>query len=333
MRMILNALFLLLSLQSVVGADVAYHPSRVIVGTNFYETGNLDISSLETTYGVKVARYIGSDMLVMNIEDQVKVDDKIKALKDSSLFRFVEPDYKTTPMYQDGTGSPNLYGMDKISMPCVWSKITNGTANTRVCVIDTGVDYKHTDLVANIWVNPWENKIGMGVDNDKNGYVDDVYGINAITNKGNATDDHYHGTHVSGTIGAVRNDKGVIGVAPKVDIIPCKFLSSSGSGYYSDAIQCIEYCKAIFDKYRSMDATKHQYTGIYSNSWGGSGFSQALYDSIKKLETGSTQSLFIAAAGNSASNSDVTPMYPAAYDLNNIVSVAATDSNDNLASF
>lgn len=309
-----------------------YHPSRVLVGV-----GNsvkvLDVNTLETKHGVKMSDDLKVGTLVLEITDNSNVDDKIKALKSTNMFEFVEPDYIATPLYQDGTTSPDLYGMDKISMPCVWSKITNGSSTARVCVIDTGVSYRHPDLASNMWQNPWEKKIGVGVDNDQNGYIDDVFGIDAITNTGNATDDNRHGTHVSGTIGAVRNSAGVIGVGPKSNIIPCKFLDASGSGYYSDAIKCLQYCKNIFDKYRNLDSTKYPLTGIYSNSWGGSGYSTALYNAINQLNTGTTQALFVAAAGNSGLNADIYPMYPAAYNLAHIVSVAATDSNDNLAYF
>lgn len=320
----------------VLHDKVQYHPSRVIVGmdvSNAESVNVLDANILRSKFGVSVSKFIGNDIAVMNINDKMNLFDKIEVLKKTNQFKFVEPDYRAVSLYKDGGSSFDLYGIEKISMPCVWSKITNGSANARVCVIDTGVSYTHSDLAANIWQNPWEKSIGPGNDNDLNGYVDDVYGLNAITNKGNATDDNVHGTHVAGTIGATKNNIGVIGVAPKVNIIPCKFLSADGNGYYSDAIQCIEYCKGVFEKYRKIDPQKNSFTGIYSNSWGGYSYSSALYDSIKKLNEGATQSLFIAAAGNNAYNTDTTPMYPAAMDLDNIVSVAATDSVDKLAYF
>lgn len=313
--------------------NVEYHPSRVIVGFDVSTARTFDVDSLNINFGVQLSEHLFGDALVLEITDNTKVSDKIKALENTKLFSFVEPDYKVQSLYKDGSSSYDLYGIDKISMPCVWSKFTNSSTNARVCVIDTGVLYTHPDLAANSWQNPWERKIGPKVDNDLNGYVDDVFGINAITNTGNGTDDHSHGTHCSGTIGAVKNNAGVIGVAPKSSIIPCKFLDASGSGYNSDAIKCINYCKTIFDKYRVMNSTKYQYTGIYSNSWGGGAYSTALYNAINSINSGSTQGLFIAAAGNSGLNADTYPMYPAAYNLNHIVSVAATNANDALASF
>lgn len=335
LKMMKCLLLSLLFVSSVFGGRVVhdnnkYHTSRLIVGT---DVSSLDVDVLETKYGVKVNDVLTAGSLVLDVTDKTSVDEKIKTLKSSQMFKYVEPDFVATSLVQDGSSSPDLYGMDKISMPCVWSKITDSSTNARVCVIDTGVSYTHPDLSTNMWQNPWEKKLGPGIDNDLNGYVDDVYGINAITNTGNATDDHGHGTHVAGTIGAIKNGVGVVGVSPKSSIIPCKFLSASGSGYYSDAIKCLKYCKTVFDKYRTSNSSKYQYTGIYSNSWGGYSYSQALYDAIKDLDTGATQSLFVAAAGNSALNADTTPMYPAGYNLPNILSVAATDSNDNLASF
>lgn len=331
MRLVLLSL---LFVSSVFGGRVLqdkqkYHSSRLIVGTDIT---SLDVNTLEN-YGVKVNDVLNGDSFVLDITDNTKVDDKIKALHASNMFKYVEPDYVASSLVQDGPSSPNLYGLDKISMPCVWSKVTDSSTNAHVCVIDTGVSFTHPDLTANMRQNPWEKKLKPGVDDDKNGYADDVYGINAITNTGNATDDNGHGTHVAGTIGAVHNKLGVLGVAPKAGIIPCKFLSAGGSGYYSDAIKCIQYCKSFFDKYRTSNSSKYPLTNVYSNSWGGYGYSQALFDAIKNLNQGATQSLFVAAAGNAAVNADTTPMYPAAYNLPNIVSVAATDENDNLASF
>jgi thermitase len=336
--MITRTFIMSLLVSSVIGTrvlqdKVQYHPSRIIVGTNAETVNTLDVNVLRSKFGVSVTKFIGNDVVLMNINDNMNLLSKIEVLKKTNQFKFVEPDYRAISLYKDGGSSFDLYGIDKISMPCVWSKITNGSANARVCVIDTGVAYSHPDIVGNIWQNPWEKNVGNGIDNDLNGYVDDVYGLNAITDKGNATDDNVHGTHVAGTIGAIKNNVGVVGVAPKINIIPCKFLSADGSGYYSDAIQCIEYCKGVFEKYRKIDSKKNSFTGIYSNSWGGYSYSSALYDSIKNLNEGATQSLFIAAAGNNAFNTDTTPMYPAAMDLDNIVSVAATDSTDTLAYF
>ncbi len=160
------------------------------------------------------------------------------------------------------------------------------------------------------------------MDDDGNGYIDDVHGINAITNSGNPMDDHGHGTHVSGTIGAVGNNNiGVAGVNWNVKILACKFLDSSGSGYTDWAIECLQYIKALKTKGVNIVAS--------NNSWGGGGASQALYDAINAQR----EILFIAAAGNDSIDNDMYEILPANYYLPNVLSVAATDHDDNLAWF
>jgi subtilisin-like proprotein convertase family protein len=184
-------------------------------------------------------------------------------------------------------------------------------------VIDTGVDYNHPDLVANMWHNTLDPI--DGVDNDGNGLVDDYYGADFANNDGNPMDDNNHGTHVSGTIGAVGNNGiGVVGVAWNVKIMALKFLSASGSGYTSDAIDCINYARTHGAK-------------ILNNSWGGGGYDSALFNAIVAAKNAGI--IFVAAAGNNASNNDTTAAYPANYAVDNVVSVAAIDRNNNLASF
>jgi subtilisin family serine protease len=216
-----------------------------------------------------------------------------------------------------------LWGMKKIAAENAWN-ITTGSPDVIVGVIDTGVDYNHQDLASNVWVNP--NEIpNNGIDDEGNGYVDDVHGINAITGSGNPMDDHSHGTHCSGTIGAVGNNNiGVVGVNWTVKIAGMKFLSSGGSGTTADAIKCINY--AI-----DLKRTWKQNLRVLSNSWGGGGYSQALHDAISDANNAGI--LFVAAAGNDGRNTDQYPTYPACYDVPNVMSVAATDANDGLCGF
>jgi hypothetical protein len=169
-----------------------------------------------------------------------------------------------------------------------------------------------------MWVNPLE-VAGNGVDDDGNGYVDDVHGINAINGSGNAMDDNDHGTHVAGTIAASANDPGDhVGVAFNVKLMALKFLDADGAGTTSDAIACIEYAVS-------------QGVDVLNNSWGGGGYSAALEDAIAQANAAGT--LFIAAAGNDANNNDNTPSYPANYTQPNVVSVAAIDRRGELAAF
>jgi hypothetical protein len=169
-----------------------------------------------------------------------------------------------------------------------------------------------------MWRNPGE-VAGDGIDNDGNGFIDDVFGINAITNSGDPMDDQGHGTHCAGTIGAVGNNGiGMTGVAWNVQLMALKFLSADGSGATSDAIQCIDY---------AISKGAH----ILSNSWGGPGGGQALEEAIARSRDANT--IFVAAAGNESANNDVTASFPANSTVSNVVSVAATDRNDRLASF
>ena len=169
-----------------------------------------------------------------------------------------------------------------------------------------------------MWRNPAEIA-GNGVDDDNNGYVDDVFGINAISGSGNPFDDNDHGTHVAGTIGATANGGGPhVGVAWNVRLMALKFLPAAGGGLLSDAIECINYAIS-------------KGANIMNNSWGGGGFSTALSNAIERARVANI--LFVAAAGNEGSNNDVSPAYPASYTHANIVSVAAIDRRNQRASF
>jgi subtilisin family serine protease len=260
-----------------------------------------------------------------------RLQARIKALRSSGLFEVVEPDWVmrvlATPSdaaFADGrlwglrnTGqSGGLSGAD-VGAPSAWD-ITTGSAGVTVGVIDTGIRYTHQDLAGNMWVNPGE-VAGNGVDDDSNGFVDDVYGINAIASSGNPMDDNGHGSHCAGTIGAVANGSGPhVGVAWNVRLMALKFLDSDGSGYSSDAITCIDYA---IDK--GVD--------ILSNSWGGGGYSSVMAAAVQRAQAAGI--LFVAAAGNEANNNDTSGSYPANYTYDNVISVAALDRSDQLASF
>ncbi len=184
-----------------------------------------------------------------------------------------------------------------------------------VGVIDTGIDSTHPDLAANMWTNP--NEIpGNGIDDDRNGIVDDVHGANFIGTgvpTGNCMDDNGHGSHTAGTIGAVGNNgEGVVGVNWHVQLMALKFLNSLGTGDTADAIEAVEYAASFGVR-------------VTNNSWGGGKQSRALKDAIA-----SSGALFVASAGNSHTS---TKQYPAGYALENVIAVAATDHNDGLASF
>ena len=178
--------------------------------------------------------------------------------------------------------------------------MTQGNTSIVVAVIDTGVDYTHSDLIENMWRNPNEIQ-GNNIDDDGNGYIDDIYGINAILGSGNPMDDNGHGTHVAGIIGAKgNNNNGVCGVNWKVSIMALKFLDSSGSGTLGDALECIDYI--INMKNRGINIVSA------NNSWGGYGKSQVLTDAIENLMEKGV--LFICASGNENTNIDYNPFLP-----------------------
>ncbi|HEY3393769.1 MAG TPA: S8 family serine peptidase [Lacipirellulaceae bacterium] len=264
----------------------------------------------------------------------LSLDAALAALRRDPHVLYAEPDYRvriaglsTDPRFSEQWGFHNSGQSGgtidaDIDAPEACD-VTTGTGRTIVAVIDTGVDYRHPDLAANIWVNADELP-GNGIDDDNNGYTDDVHGYDFYNNDGNPLDDHNHGTHVAGTLGAIGNNgSGVAGVNWDVQIMALKFLGSDGSGTTSDAIEAVRYAVANGAQ-------------ISNNSWGGDPFSQSLFDAIR--EARDAGHVFVAAAGNGdflgfGLDNDAEPFYPASYNLDNIVTVAATDHNDRLAVF
>ncbi|HIJ51934.1 MAG TPA: S8 family serine peptidase [Planctomycetes bacterium] len=192
------------------------------------------------------------------------------------------------------------------------------TSDVIVAVIDTGIDYLHPDLAENVWVNPGEIG-GNNIDDDGNGYVDDVYGYDFFQADCDPSDTHGHGTHCAGTIGAVGdNELGVTGVNWQCKLMGLRFIGASGGGNLGDAIEAINYAVDNGAK-------------ILSCSWGGDGYSESLKAAIINARDHGV--LFVAAAGNERRNNDAEPFYPASYKLSNVISVAATSHIDTLAGF
>ncbi len=237
----------------------------------------------------------------------------------------VEPDYvrhavlaPNDPKYLDGTlwGLNQTSGAD-IDAPEGWN-VRSSAGEVIVAIIDTGIKTTHQDLAANLWRNSAEIA-DNNIDDDGNGFVDDVFGCDAYNNDGDPTDDEGHGSHCAGTIGGTGNNGiGVTGVAWGVKLMGCKFLSATGSGADSDAVRCIDYARSKGAK-------------ILSNSWGGGGAGVSLQAAIERTRTAGL--IFVAAAGNDGMNTDRSPSYPASLATDNIVSVAATTRTDTLASF
>ena len=198
-----------------------------------------------------------------------------------------------------------------------WS-ITTGSKDIKVAVIDTGVDYRHPDLKNQMDVNTLELNGKAGVDDDGNGYVDDIYGYDFANKDGDPMDGHSHGTHCAGVIGASHDGKGIAGVMGQVKLIGIKFLSDKGSGETIDAISSIEY------------AIKRG-VNVMSNSWGGGEYSEALKEAIASANDAGI--VFVAAAGNESNNNDSRPTYPASYDLPNVITVGSFTGSGAASSF
>lgn len=268
----------------------------------------------------------------------VDIDDKlIETLENDTRVAYAEPNFilqisdtPNDPMFDQlwglhNTGQTGGTADADIDALEAWD-ISSGSADVIVAVIDTGVDPTHEDLQANMWTNPKECPQGVGrceadgVDDDDNGYVDDFHGINAITGSGNLIDDFGHGSHVAGTIAAVGDNRtGVVGVSWKTRIVGCKFLSAFGSGTTANAVKCFNYIYDLRNKQK-------QNILITNNSWGGGSPSRSLREAMGRANS----PLHACSAGNSNTS---RPSYPAAYDLDNIIAVAATDPDDLYASF
>lgn len=201
-----------------------------------------------------------------------------------------------------------------------WQK-SQGSSDIVVAVLDTGVDYTHSDLATNIWFRP--DNVPAYVDTEL-GTFNDRRGFNAVDNLSDPMDENGHGTHCAGVIGAEGNNEiGIAGVNWNVQIMPLKFLGRGGFGSTKDAIEAINY--AVDRKKKGVNVR------VISASWGSTQYSKALEDAIRAA--GEEGILFVAAAGNSSGDNDKRPHYPSNYDLPNVISVAALDNSDLLASF
>ncbi len=312
-----------------------YEVGSLIVKFKPGATGEIKDSIHRRHGSEKVKEFRSLNIHHVRLKKGLSIEQAIKIYQSEQDVEYAEPNYVFTAQ-----GVPNdfyfghlwgLYNTGQIGGTAgadidashAWD-ITSGSSDVVIAVIDTGVDYNHPDLSQNMWVNLAESNGVPGVDDDGNGYLDDVRGINVYDYISDPMDDHGHGTHVSGTIGAVGNNSmGVVGVNWNVKIIPCKFLGPEGYGYTDGAVECLEYIRGLKDKGINVIAT--------NNSWGGGGYSQALYDAIDAQRK--SDILFIAAAGNENMDTSQYDSYPAGYPLPNILSVAATDPNDARAWF
>jgi subtilisin family serine protease/subtilase family serine protease len=205
--------------------------------------------------------------------------------------------------------------------------LTIGSASNVVAIVDTGIDYTHSDLAQNMWSAPAPFTVNIGGDSIT--CAAGTHGYNAITRTCNPMDDHNHGTHVAGTIGAAgNNNAGVIGVNWVTSMMALKFLDASGTGTIADAIDAMDFALQVKQIFSASGGANIR---VLSNSWGGGDFSQAFLDEINAAAA--QDMLFVAAAGNNGLPNDLIPMYPASYSAPNVVAVAATTNTDARAGF
>lgn len=267
---------------------------------------------------------IGAELWTL---ESTSVADAVELGRQDPRIEYIEPDYilQTAETIPNDPSFPEQWGMlntgqsggtpgSDVSAVHAWALETG--EDVLVGVIDTGVDRNHPDLAENIYTNPGEIP-GNGIDDDNNGFIDDVHGWDFRNDDNDPEDSVGHGTHVAGTIGAVGNNGiGVAGMSWRVKILPIKFLGIHG-GTTSDAVRSIEYATMMGVR-------------LTNNSWGGSGASVALEEAIE--DAGDHGILFVAAAGNIAIDNDIVPYFPSSINLDNIIAVTGTNADDNLSS-
>ncbi|MFB6272843.1 MAG: S8 family serine peptidase [Salinibacter sp.] len=326
------------------GLDYPFRDGHLLVR---FKAGvsQVDRQNAHAAIGAKVVKgfNVVNGLQYVRLPANLSVKEAITRYRRRPNVRYAEPDFiqrlpdpERSPV--GGQATPNdpqfddLWGLNNtgqtggtsdadIDAPEAWD-IQSGSSEIVIFVIDTGGDYTHEDLKGNRWTNPGETP-GNGIDDDGNGYVDDVYGIDTANGDSDPMDNDGHGTHISGTIGAVGdNNTGVTGVNWEVEIGWCKFLD--GGGTTADAIECLDYV-------RDLKVNHGVNVVATNNSWGGSAFSQALLDAIRQHRKDGI--LFTAAAGNAGTDNDANPFYPAAYRAANLISVASTTDSDALSDF
>jgi subtilisin family serine protease len=275
----------------------------------------------------------------LQIRSELERDPRVAYVEPNYLFTNVmasaTPDdlYYVAQHHLNNTGQWTSTPDADLDAPEAWS-MTTGSPDVLVAVIDNGVDYNNPDLVANMWTNPFETP-GDGIDNDGNGYVDDVHGISAVDNSGDPMADPNgikadHGTAVSGVIGARPFNEGSVGVAWRVGVVAVRLVDSNDTLKTSDAVEAFQYIN-----YLKNVAGQNIVASNCSWSWPWNlPNSRAVRDAMAGVDQpGMSPILHVVGAANANNNNDTNPVYPGSFDLDNIISVAATDWNDQYASF
>lgn len=264
----------------------------------------------------------------VKLPENLSVEQAVLLYSRSNEIEFAQPNYYyNLALTPNDTRFSELYGMTRISAAAAWD-ISTGSANTVVAIIDTGIKFTHEDLAANIWTNPGEIA-GNGIDDDGNGFIDDVHGYDFFFNDSDPLDEHGHGTHVAGTVGAVGNNSlGVVGVNWNVRLMAIKIYNSTGFGTTSAMlINAYNYVRMMKQRGVNIRVTNNSYGGCDEAC----GYDQATKDALDAL--GNANVLNVFAAGNDNRNVENFPAYPASYTSPSVLSVAASTSTDTRAGF
>lgn len=265
---------------------------------------NVNVKSIQKIVGVE---YVEKDHQLKTTEHSESIDkDWYINRIDKDWYYDQQWGLLNTGANSRGTNRRGVAGMD-VNAENAW-QLTGGSQDIVIAVIDTGIDYEHPDLQANMWVNDLEKNGEPGIDDDGNGFIDDIHGYNFVDGNGSPMDGKGHGTHCAGIIGAAHNDVGIKGMMKNVRLMAVRFLDNAGTGTVSDAIAAIDY---------AIKNGAH----VLSNSWAGSFYSQALFDGVEASTKAGLP--FIAAAGNERNDNDRWETYPANFVLDNIISVGA----------
>jgi thermitase len=310
-----------------------YHPiyiNSLIVRVSSTITGDgerLLLDDMKRIKFISEARSLGMPynyVLSLSVKGGNDLAEVIGELSKSKFVDLIEFDYMVFPnIAPNDPGFAKQWALEHysdfdIDATASWNRAQNcdSSAVGAIAVIDSGVEVLHPDLASNIWIN--QNETNNGIDDDKNGYIDDIYGYDFVKNSGLMIDPLGHGTHVAGIIGAQGNNGiGITGLCWKSKIMALRFLGDDGHGKTSDAIRAINYAVQMGAK-------------VLNNSWGGGAYTDALKEAITIANN--NDALFVAAAGNNSANTDVTPYYPQSYDVGNIISVANLTSSGSLNS-
>lgn len=331
---LLFAIAILLALTGAAspGAQAAGRPDRILIKL---KPGALagEVEDFHTRSRTRMLKHFREmeDLQVIELPPGCSAADLIARYQQSGLVEFAEPDFLITPAsapndphaldgsawYFQNTGEGGgLAGADIHAIEA-WSTL-HSASNVVVALIDTGLRIDHEDIAPNLWTNPGEIP-GNGIDDDGDGIIDDVHGINAFANSGDVSDVVGHGTQVAGVAGARGNNGiGVSGVAWQVQLMSCRYVDNVGSGSLSDLIQCFDYARSKGAK-------------VINASFVSTNYSASLLAAVTSCRTAGI--VVVAAAGNSSINNDALPYYPASFNLDNIIAVAATTRQDALADY